>query len=200
MKKFRAAALALAAVLTVSSMVGCKRNTGSDSSSSINIADMTTVPIGENKITASVGQSTTVNDTVFTLNSVISPADAEAEGKRYVYFDITINNNSSETYSLSTLNNFYLTMSDGTDVYSDVRTELYAMQNFKEGAYFSDPFDIAANSTFSGVVGGFLVDKNAESFSVGFFPTKGMPTAKGDVIIIDVNANDIIAPSAELLK
>ena len=207
MKKFKSAALALAAVLTLASAAGCNRQTVSGNNTTVsdgraNVQDSPaeTTPIGENKHDSSIGTPVTANDTTFTINSVISPDNMEEEGKKYIYFDVTIKNDSAADYSLSTLNNFYITMNDGTDVYSDVRTQLFALSRFKENTFFSDPFDIPANSEFNGIVGGFLVDKNAESFTVGFFPTKDDPTAKSDVIVVPVNASDITAPSADLLK
>ncbi len=200
MKKSRYAALFLAAVLSVSAFGSCNRHKPSTNIDDISIADVTTVPVAQNKIPADMGQSVTVNDTTFTLNSVISPENINENGQRYVFFDVTIKNNTDTTYSLSTLNNFYIILNGSTNVYSDVRTQLYAMQHFKDDAYFSDPFDIPAQSEFKGIVGGFLLDQNTTDFSVGFFPTKDTPTAKGDVIMIDVKSDSIVAPDASLLK
>ena len=200
MKKFRTAALAMAVLLTAASFAGCNRKkVSSVNPDSMTIYEGTTVPVGENKTYSKIGEAVTINDTVFTINSVISPEELTEDDKRYIYFDVTINNNSGAAYSLSTLNNFYLTMNDGTEVYEDVRTQLYAMSHFKEESYFSDLFDVPAGE-FKGIVGGFLIRKDAESFTVGFFPTKDTPTAKGDVILIEVNASDIITPDASILK
>ena len=201
MKRLKKAAITMAAFLTAVSIASCDRKTvSSTTTTDISIADTTTVPIGQNKINAAVGEAVTANDTVFTLNSIISPEEHSEDDKRYIYFDVTITNNTGSAYSLSTLNNFYLTLPNGSEVYEDVRTQLFAMSKFKEGSYFSDPFDIPANSEFKGIVGGFLIDKNAESVTVGFFPTKDSPTAKGDVILINVNAADFKTPDASVLK
>lgn len=197
MKKFRTAAMAMS-LLLAASFAGCNRKTVSNIGVENNVP-ATTVPIGENEINAALGTAIKANDTVFTLNSVISPENTEEDGKRYIYFDISIANPGT-AYSLSTLNNFYILMNDGTKIYEDVRTQLSAMTIFREGTFHSDPFDIPEHGEFKGIVGGFLVDKNAECFTVGFFPTKDTPTAKGDVILINVNASDIKAPDATMLK
>ena len=203
MKLYKLTALTLTAVLAAISVAGCGQKTkkiepAHQQSSQIVYDDAE--HIGENKIKANLLETVSANDTVFTLKSVISPDNMEDEGCNYIYFDVTIKNNSSTAYTLSTLNNFYLIMPDGTEVYSDIRTQLFAMSRFKENTYFSDPFEIPANGEFSGIVGGFLLDKNAESFTVGFFPTKDSPRAKGDVMLIDVAASDIKAPDASIMK
>ena len=148
MKKSRYAALFLAAVLSVSAFGSCNRHKSSTNIDDISIADVTTVPVAQNKIPADMGQSVTVNDTTFTLNSVISPENINENGQRYIFFDVTIKNNTDTTYSLSTLNNFYIILNGSTNVYSDVRTQLFALSRFKENTFFSDPFDIPANSEY----------------------------------------------------
>jgi len=194
-------AIALTVIAAASAFAGCRRTSKTSvSEQSFSAVEPTTVVVGENKIRADLLQSVSANDTVFTLNSVVSPENMEAEGCKYVYFDITIKNNTNSAYSLSTLNNFYLIMPDGEEVYSDVRTQLFAMSRFKDDAYFNDPFEIPANGEFSGIVGGFLVDKNAESFTVGFFPTKDSPSDKDDVMLIDITSDKIKAPDASILK
>ena len=203
MKTNRFTALALAAVMgaAITTSCGQKKTTVTDTPSQTSEIIMDDAEhIGKNKIKANLLETVSANDTVFTLNKVVSPEDKEDNGCRYVFFDVTIKNNSSTAYTLSTLKNFYITLEDGTDIYSDIRTQLYASSNFKENTYFSDPFEIPANGEFKGLVGGFLLDKKVEKFTVGFFPTKDSPRAKGDVMVIDVTADNIQAPDASILK
>lgn len=204
MKMNRLTALALAAVMGSAIFTGCGQKKSkiedqpSEQSSEIILDDAE--HLGKNKIKANLLETVSANDTVFTLNSVVSPEDKEDEGCRYVYFDVSIKNNTDTAYTLSTLNNFYLILDDGTEVYSDIRTQLYALSNFKENAYFSDPFEIPANGEFKGLVGGFLLKKDVEKFTVGFYPTKDSPRAKGDVMLIDITTDKIQTPDASIIK
>lgn len=203
MKYNRLTALTLAALMGAVCITGCgqkKSNTETSAEASSEIILDDPAHIGKNRIEASLLETVSANDTVFTLNSVVSPKDKEEEGCRFIYFDVSIKNNSDTAYTLSTLNNFYILLEDGTEVYSDIRTQLYAASNFKEDSYFTDPFDIPANGEFKGLIGGFLLKKDVEKFTVGFYPTKDSPRAKGDVIVIDITADKIQAPDASILK
>lgn len=202
MQRLKKAAVTMAAFLTAVSVASCNRKTVSsvNTNENVSIVEATTVAVGENKIYAKLGEAVTANDTVFTINSVISPEELSADGKRYIYFDISLTNNTASAYSLSTLNNFYIVTENNEELYEDVGTQLFAMSKFKDDVYFSDPFDISANSEFNGIVGGFIVDKDTESFTVGFYPTKDTPTAKSDVILINVTSADIQTPDPSVLK
>lgn len=156
--------------------------------------------LGENKIQADLLETVSANDTVFTLNSVISPENMEDEGCIYVYFDVNIKNNSDSAYTLSTLNNFYITTDEGDELFSDIRTQLFAMSRFKENTFFSDPFDIPANGEFKGIIGGFMLKKSVKNFTVGFYPTKDSPRDKDDVMLIDLSVDQIKAPDASIMK
>lgn len=204
MKFNKYTALALVAVMSASVAAGCgekkKTNDSSATSQTSEIINDDEAHIGENKIEADLSETVSANDTVFTLNSVISPENMEDEGCIYVYFDVNIKNNSDTAYDLSTLNNFYIVTEDGTELFSDIRTQLFAMSRFKENTYFSDPFQIPANGEFKGIVGGFMLDKNVKNFTVGFYPTKDSPRDKGDVMLIDITSDKIQAPDASILK
>lgn len=200
--KSRLAAVILTSLLVPASLFSCSNKTSSSSDFDFPTQSgepVTTAKIGSIVIDADISENVNENDTVFTLNSVIDAGIVE-DGKKFIFFDITIKNDTDSSYSLSTLNNFYIILPDETDLYSTVRTQIYAINTFKEDRFFVDPFEIPAKSQFSGVIGGFTVDENIESFTVCFFPTKGNPDDKEKIIKIKVDANDIKTPGADLIK
>ncbi|WP_303838155.1 DUF4352 domain-containing protein [Ruminococcus flavefaciens] len=201
MKKTGLFAVLLAAALTTASFAGCLDK---NSSSSSRVRQSSNIPtsieaIGSNVVDGEMGKEVTENDTGFTLNSVISAKNSET-GEQFIYMDITLRNNTDKQYTLSTLNNFYIELPDGSKAESDVRTQLYAKQNFNESKYYADPFDIPSNGQFSGVIGGIAVSGDASDFKLCFFPTGDNPRAKGTVIKYDITSGDIHAPAAEMLK
>ncbi len=219
MKNLKITALAFAGVLTLVSAFGCgekkvvERASDTQSEASVshvdsnNTADSNAVPdsdpidlenIGSIEHRANLSDEIDANETSFKLNSVIDPGVIE-NGQKFIFFDITINNPTDTAYSLSTLNNFFIRLPDGTDIYSDIRTQLYALNAFKENSYSKDPFEIPAKGQFSGVIGGFLLDEGVTEFTVGFFPTKDAVNDKEEVILIDITP-DMIANADALLK
>lgn len=215
MKKFKYTAILLCAGLMLTSAVGCKKDktTTSDTSNSIsdnndnnnnnNNVNTTKREIGKNEIVAGMSEEANENDTVFKLNSVLITPDAQSstEGERkYVYLDVEIKNNSDISYDLNCLNNFILVLPDGSEIYSHIQTNMYASNNFRENVYTPDPFNIPANGTFSGMVGGFRVPPETDSFTICFFPTKDDPSNKESVIKIDVTADDIQTISPDFFK
>ena len=208
MKKTKLSALLLAALIAASASTGCLSN--KKSATSKKNKEDTTRPtsaehspvdlskIGINEISGEIGKEIEANDTVFTLNAVIDAGIRESE-KKFIYFDITLKNNTDSEYSLSTINNFYVTVPEG-DLYSDVQTQLYAKGHFKDNKYFVDPFTIPSNGQFSGIIGGFKLEENANTFEVSFYPTGKDPNAKETVIKYEITADDITAPSDEVLK
>ena len=206
------------------------KTTTSDTSNSIsennnnnntnnNNTNTTKREIGKNEIVAGISEETDENDTVFKLNSVYITPDAQSttEGERkYVYLDVEIKNNSDISYNLNCLNNFILVLPDGAvsddkngdgvidikdcEVYSHIQTNMYASNNFKENIYTPDPFNIPANGTFKGIVGGFRVPPETDSFTIKFFPTKDDPNNKESVIKIDVTADNIQPIPSDFLK
>ena len=205
MKNLKFAALIVAGLLTFgSAAVSCSDKKNIEKTSTVDAENPPTnvyaehQEIGVNEHKADLSAEISANNTAFTLNSVIDPGYRE-NGKKYIFLDITINNTTDSAYDLSTLNNFYLKLNDGTEVYSNIATSLYAMSNFKENTYFKDPFNIPANDKFSGVVGGFIIDENVNEFTVGFFPTQNDVNAKEDVCLINITDGQI-SDAADLLK
>ena len=209
MKTTKLTALLLASALFAGTATGCLDNTDTSSKapspavSSGNDAglvegEISTTPIGTIQLKGNIGDEFNENDMVFKLNSVID-ADYIEDGNKFIFFDITIKNNTSKAYTLSTLNNFYLVLPDGSEEYSSIRTLLYARSTFSDKKYFPDPFDIPSNGQFSGVIGGFIINKDINDFTVCFFPTGDDPRNKEKVIRIDVAESDIQKPSSDLL-
>lgn len=204
MKKFRITALLLTAMLAATATVGCgkrnKTNTNDDIIFAENDAQISPVDIesiGKNNVTVNLSEEADENETLFKLNNVYATEEL-SDGGKYIYFDVTIHNSTDTEYTLSTLNNFYIEV-NGEKIYSNVRTQLYAKNNFKAEIYATDPFTVPANGEFSGVVGGIIIDKNCNDFTVGFFPTKQDINDKETVITVDVTA-DNIKNASELLK
>lgn len=204
MKKFRITALLLTALLAATATVGCgKKNRTSTADDDIIYADtgnsspIDLESIGKNKVEVSLSEEANENETVFKLNNVYM-IDAQSDGTKYVYFDVTINNSTDTEYTLSTLNNFYIE-AEGEKIYSSVVTQLYARNNFKEGIFATDPFTVPANGEYSGIVGGIILNKDYSSFTVGFYPTKEDINDKETVITIDVTS-DNFKDASELLK
>ena len=197
MRSFRKSIIILAAVLALTSAVGCKHDIISDSEltsphKATNIEDVTIV-------NAEISVEADANETGFTLNRVID-AGALAENKdHFIYFDITVKNPTDSEYSLSTLNNFYITLKDGTELSSAVRTQLYAVNNFSDN-YHGSPFTVPANGEFSGIIGGFTIPDGVNEFTVGFFPTRDDHDNKANLLTIDVKPSDIIGVPDELKK
>lgn len=213
MKKFKYTAILLCAGLMLTSAVGCKKDktTTSDTSNSISVNDdnnnnntnTTKREIGKNEIVAEMSEDANGNDTVFKLNSVLITPDTHSttEGERkYVYLDVEVTNNSDIAYDLNCLNNFILVLPDGSEIYSHIQTNVYATTIFKENMYTPDPFNVPANGTFSGVVGGFRIPPETDNFTICFFPTKDDPNNKESVIKINVTADDIQTISPDFFK
>lgn len=204
MKKFRITALLLTAMLAATATVGCgkknKTNTNDDiifaeNDSQISPVDISS--IGKNNVSVALSEEANENETLFKLNNVYV-TDVLSDGVKFVYFDVTIHNSTGTEYTLSTLNNFYLE-SNGEKIYSSVRTQLYARNNFKEGVFAIDPFTVPAYGDFSGVIGGIIVNEDCNEFTVGFYPTKQDINDKETVITVNVTP-DSIKNASELLK
>lgn len=203
MKKTGFFAILLAATITAGAFAGCSDKNESSSSrpprTSSESTQMDHDEIGSNVIKGEIGKEVTENDTSFTLNSVISAKNDT--GEQFIYMDITLRNSTANAYTLSTLNNLYIEVPGSSGIItSDVRTQLYAKQNFKDTKFYEDPFDIPSNGQFSGIIGGFAIEGDAKEFTLGFYPTGDDPNAKGTVIKYDITAADLAAPSAEILK
>lgn len=197
MRKHRITALILCAALALVPASSCKKNKKSNSSET---KQSDAANIGINEINVGISEEADENDTVFKLNSVIDAGKQTEKGEHYIYLDVTIKNNTDNSYSLNTLNNFYLIMPDSSEVFSSVRTQLYAINNFKEGIFSSDPFEIPANGEFSGYIGGFVLEEGKKEFTVCFFPTKENQNDKEDVIKVKITPDMVTDISSDVLK
>ena len=189
MKKTSISALLLAAVIAFTPAAGCRFNStkvDEESSSSSAAKEYAQMPeIGQNEISISLGENTTLNDTSYTLNGVID-SGREKDGLKYIYLDVTIRNESEKPYEMSGLNNFYLILDDGTEVLTDVRADIYAKQSLSG---YEQLLNVAAGAEYNGYIG-FCVDKSVDKFKVGFFAT-GVTDDKASVIFCDIAPEDI---------
>ena len=206
MKNTKLYALLLAAAVTASVSAGClgkkestvthqpRPTSSNEDKSPVDISSM-----GSNVINGELGTMVSANDTDFTLNAIVDTGMRDDNAK-FIYLDITLRNNTDKEYELSTLNNFYIQLPQGTKLYSEVRTQLYAGSHFKDDKYFVDPFTIPSNGQFSGIVGGFILGDEMNDFDVCFFPTGKDPNNKKTVIKYKITADKITAPDASVLK
>ena len=199
----KTAALFMAASLMAALSAGCINNNNKNNTSEEDIfptlSNETVAPIGSTEIKGELGKEVTANNTSFTLRSLLVHTDSAAK-ERFIFFDIDLRNSTNKEYTLNTLNNFYIKLDDGTEVFSDVRSQLYANGNIKKDKYFVDPFNIPSNGQFSGIVGGFILKDDIDSFTVCFFPTGSNPNDKGTVIEYSITADDLKELDSTLLK
>ena len=199
MKISKYTALFLAAALSAAA-IGCQPKS-SGSSSRTGSAAVSTLPTveGVTIIDAELNQEKEANDTVFTLNRVIDAGAITSDGSHYYFLDVTIKNNTANEYSISTLNNFFITLSDGSDHSGAINTQVYALNNFSQ-KYSGSPYTIPANGEFSSVIGGFMLPEIKEDFSVGFYPTLSDDTNKNNMIKVEVTASRIVPVPDDLKK
>ncbi len=197
MKKLKLTAIILAMSLSAVSAFSCSDKTSSSSNAEISYIDPnqpvqqdpTKYSGNANKTNSAFGQEIEVNNTVFTLNSVVRIPNNETNND-YIYINATIKNNTDIEYEISSLNNFFMALPDGTEISSDVRTKLYALQNLPK--CIDDYITIPANGEFTGfLAGGFVVPSGTDSFTVGFFPTLDNEINKSEVILSPVSAENI---------
>lgn len=199
MKQFRFTAFALALALSTVSAFSCSDEKTTSDSDSVSVVENDKQPTsqvpnkysGDSKKTNSVlGQEIEVNNTVFSLNDVISIASPSGDGNDYVYINVTIKNNTDVEYEINSLNNFFIALPDETEAISDVRTKIYAISNYPKCV--DDPITIPANGEFTGyLTGGFLVPSGTDSFTVGFFPTLDNDRDKSNAVLSPVSAENI---------
>lgn len=202
MKKLKISSLLLCLAMAMSVSAGCgdnkssktdKYNNPGNEEATKNIPqEMTINPnLGGNQISADIDEEADANDTIFKLNSVLDAGIQGSNGKKYIYLNVDITNNTDEDYSLSSLNNFYLLHDYNVMETSDLSTMFYAKNNLKDIEISQDPIIVPANGKFSGYISGFEVDADLDSFIVGFYPTKNDTSNKQTVIEINVTAEDI---------
>ena len=207
MNRKRLAALLMAASITAAVSVSCMNNNSKkdkkDSSSSEDFlptdSNEPVAPKDSTELKGEIGKEISANSTDFTLKSVVVHTDKEAK-ERFIYFDIDLRNSTSTEYTLSTLNNFFIKLPDNKEVYSDVRSQLYAESSFKKDKFFRDPFNIPSNGQFSGIVGGFILNDDVDEFTVCFYPTGSNPKDKGTVIKFAITADDLKELDSDVLK
>lgn len=195
MKKFKISALILTAVLAFTPAIGCKSGTDGSTSVPTNITAYKDDPsIGKNKIDVSMNDSTELNETSYTINSIID-SGKRVEGLKYIYLDVTIKNNSDKEYEMNALNNFYLIMNDGEEVLSDIRADIYAKQSIND---YKQLLSIPAGEEYNGYIG-FLIKESVNTFTIGYFAT-GDSNDKSSVILCNVAPEDIIAAPEGMIK
>lgn len=199
MKKLKFTALALALALSMVSAFSCAEETTPSESGSVSVAERNEQPTepvankysgNSKKTNSAIGQETEVNNTVFSLNDVVRVDSPSNDGNDYVYINVTIKNNTDTEYQINSLNNFFVALPDETEISSNVRTQLYAINNYPK--CIDNPVTIPANGEFTGyLTGGFLVPSGTDSFTVGFFPTLDNGRDKSNAILSPVSAEDI---------
>ena len=198
MRFMKITAVAAALLLVVAPVTSCQKDKGSSSSSFV-LRHAEGENVAKQIATADVAQEVNANQTLFTLNKIYDAGVQTEEGEHYLYLDVTIKNDTSVEYTLSTLNNFYIVYPDDTEYSGNIRTQLYAINNLSD-KYFGSPFTVSANSTFNGVVGGFCLKDFPDEFTVGFFPTREDRDNKEELIKVKVTKNDIVPLPDELKK
>lgn len=196
MKKYKLIPLLLAAAMTFTATVGCSDESSSSDGNEFISHDSNIViatngrleGIAENEVSAAPKEETNENNTVFTLNRIVDSGNVDEDGKHFLYLDVTIQNSTATEYEMSALNNFYLLMNDGSELHFDIRTQLYGVKNVEN--YSNNPFTIPQSGTFSGIVGGFLVDDGVKDFTVCFFPTLDVGSDKSTVVKVPVTEAD----------
>ncbi len=195
MKKNKFIPFALLAVMALS--VGCSNgtsvsntSTGSPDSQTSSSADsnLSLDGIAQNEVSVNIAEEANINDTTFKLNRVIDSGTADENGNPYIYLDVTISNATDKEYDLSVLNNFYL-LAGGNEIHFDIKTQIHATKNIEN--YSASPFTIPASSDFSGIIGGFVLPKDTQNFTVCFFPTQDNKSDKSNVVKVNVSAQNI---------
>lgn len=203
MKILRTAAVLMSVVMLTSAFTGCgkkKESTKKKQTTQVEYPDW----VGKNEIKGELEKEAVGNETGYILNSVIHVHPENAADGDYYYLDVTIKNQTDTAYALNALNNFYIELSDSTQVDYFVGADTYGASHFKDDIYsvVSEQYQLPANGEFSGIVGGFKIDpaKVGSKITVCFFPTRENADDKEDVIKVDVPADKIVEPSADMLK
>ncbi|MBO7396322.1 MAG: DUF4352 domain-containing protein [Ruminococcus sp.] len=192
MRKYKLTALLLCAAMAISAASGCSDDTGSRSmsvTSQSTTVNQNNEGRADHEVSAAVSEKASANKTGFTLNRVIDAGNRNEKNERFIYLDVTIDNTTDKEYELNILNNFYLLLSDGSEIHYHVGSQLYATNNLD--GYIPSPFTVPASGQFSGIIGGFAVGEDVKDFTVCFFPTLNEPDKTPDVIKVDIAESDI---------
>lgn len=201
MKKFRIAAFMLAAAMSISAASCSSKKTSTETAKTAEVSDADAVPNGElpkptkyadredtTEFDSMIGKEIEANDTVFTLNSIIEGCRTDI-GERYIYFNVTIKNNTTLAYELNPLNNFYLEMPDGEERSTDIITQIYATKHFPK--VNQDYINVPSKGEFTGYIAGFVLKDGEDDFNFCFFPTKEVLTDRRNVIKCPITAADM---------
>ena len=178
--------------MAISAAAGCSDDTGSRSmsvTSQSTTVNQNNEGRADHEVSAAVSEKASANKTGFTLNRVIDAGNRNEKNERFIYLDVTIDNTTDKEYELNILNNFYLLLSDGSEIHYHVGSQLYATNNLD--GYIPSPFTVPASGQFSGIIGGFAVGEDVKDFTVCFFPTLNEPDKTPDVIKVDIAESDI---------
>ncbi len=148
--------------------------------------------IGENVINANISESVEANNTTYVLNGVIDSGRVK-DGLKYLYLDVTVKNDSDKDYPMSGLNNFYLILPDASELYPDVRAEIYARQSLSG---YEESNTVPAGGELHTYIG-FTPEEEIDSFTACFFPTADS-NDKTSVIKCPVGPYDIKPAPAEM--
>lgn len=185
MKKCKIISLILAAVLAGTAAVGCSSGTKDQSSGHTRVSN--NEELHDKEISVGMAEEANENSTVFKLNRVLESSQKDG---RYIYLDVSVSNSTDKAYEMNCLNNFYILFDDGTEAHFDIRTQINAVQTVD--GYTENPFEIPANGEFSGVIGGFIIPENTQSFTVCFFPTLDDMSNKSSVVKVKVDGSAIV--------
>lgn len=195
MIKHKTILLAFLTAFMLSATVGCSDSTTVSSPENSGTGNVVTNQpnkndgIAVNEVSVNPAEEANANDTGFRLNRIIDSGQTSDSGEPYIYLDVTISNHTDKSYDLNVLNNFYILLTNEDEVHFDVRTQLYGTKNINN--YVASPFNIPANGEFSGIIGGFILPKDSQDFTVCFFPTQDDANNKSNVIKVNVNAQNI---------
>jgi len=193
MNKFRTTALLMASILSAVPFVsGCS---DSENVSQVSVSYVENENLGKNKHEATLGTPVTVNNTTFTVNSVIDVEKKSEDGEKYIYVKYTLSNSSDKNFEVDNLNNFYLTI-DGKKYNNDVRANLYAKQSIND---YIDVDSVPAGGEITSYVG-FIVPENTSAVTCGYYVTTGEATDKQDTIICEVQSSEWIKPPEGMIK
>lgn len=195
MKMSKLAAVSAALILAVSAFAGCRPiKTEKTSEAEHKTYVQTTRVIGENKIEVSINEDKSVNNSTFKVNKVINSGRKTDDGLNFIYADVTIKNDSDQPYTVNALNNFYLLLNNGVEVYTDVRTDIYGKQHVNG---YEQLLEVAPGAEYTGYVG-FLLGDSVKDFTLCYFPT-GTDNDKTNVIQCKINESDIVDAPADFI-
>lgn len=185
MKKYKIISLILAAAVAATAAVSCSSEKKESSSGHTQVSN--NEDLHDKEISVGIAEEADENSTVFKLNRVL---ESNQKDGRFIYLDVSVSNATDKAYEMNCLNNFYILFDDGTESHFDIRTQINAAQTVE--GYTENPFEIPANGEFSGVIGGFIVPEDIQSFTVCFFPTLDDMSNKSSVVKVKVDGSSIV--------